>query len=70
MGDLNAKVGGGRSGEAVGNFGLGVRNERGDKWVEWCESWNQVIMNTTFRHHPRFLYTWKITGDRYLNQID
>ena len=70
MGDLNAKVGEGRSGEVVGKFGLGERNERGTKWVEWCESWNQVIMNTTFRHHPRFLYTWKSPGDRYRNQID
>ena len=29
MGDLNAKVGEGRSGKIVGDFGLGVRNERG-----------------------------------------
>ena len=63
MGDLNAKVGKGRSGNVVGNFGLGERNERGDKWVEWCESWDQVIMNTFFRHHPRHLYTWKSPGD-------
>ena len=70
MGDFNAKVGNGRSGEVVGDFGLGVRNERGDKLVEWCESRNQVIMNTIFRHHPRFLYTWKSPGDRYRNQID
>lgn len=70
MGDLNAKVGRGRSGEVVGNFGLGLRNERGDKWAEWCESWGQVIMNTNFRHHPRHLYTWKSPGDRFRNQID
>ena len=69
MGDLNAKVGRGRSGEVVGNFGLGLRNERGDKWAEWCESWGQVIMNTNFRHHPRHLYTWKSPGDRFRNQI-
>ena len=31
MGDLNAKVGAGRVGEVVGDFGLGVRNERGDR---------------------------------------
>ena len=70
MGDLNAKVGRGRSGDAVGDFGLGVRNERGDKWVDWCESWGQVIMNTNFIHHPRHLYTWKSPGDRTRNQID
>ena len=70
VGDLNAKVGCGRSGEVVGNYGLGQRNERGDRWVEWCESWEQIIMNTFFRHHPRYLYTWKSPGDRSRNQID
>ena len=70
IGDLNAKVGCGRSGEVVGDFGLGARNERGDKWVEWCESWSQIIMNTYFKHHPRHLYTWKSPGDRARNQID
>jgi len=27
-------------------------------------------MNTYFRHHPRYLYTWKSPGDRIRNQID
>ena len=70
VGDLNAKVGCGSSGEVVGNYGLGQRNERGDRWVEWCESWEQIIMNTFFRHHTRHLYTWKRPGDRVRNQID
>ena len=70
VGDLNAKVFRGRSVEVVGKYGLGQRNERGDRWVEWCESWGQIIMNTFFRHHPRHLYTWKSPGDRVRNQID
>ena len=70
MGDLNAKVGRGREGNIVGPYGLGVRNERGDKWVDWCQDHNRVIMNTWFRHHPRHLYTWKSPGDNVRNQID
>ena len=70
MGDLNAKVGVGPSGHSLGPFGLGVRNERGDKWVEWCEENEQVICNTWFRHHPRHLWTWSSLGDQYRNQID
>ena len=70
MGDLNAKVGRGREGDIVGNFGLGERNERGDGWVEWCGRWQQVILNTWFRQHPRHLWTWRSPGDRYRNQID
>ena len=63
MGDLNAKVGESCTGNVVGDFGLGERNKRG-------ESWDQVIMNTFFGHHPRRLYTWRNPGDRVRNQID
>ena len=52
MGDLNAKIGAGSSGDVVGPFGLGVRNERGDRWAEWCIENGQVVMNTWFRQPP------------------
>ena len=55
MGDLSAKVGSERIEDTVGPYGLGDRNERGDKWIEWCTENNQVIGNTWFRHHPRHL---------------
>ena len=70
MGDLNAKVGEGRLDDIVGPYGLGERNERGDRWVEWCVENKQVVLNTWFRHHPRKLWTWMSPGDRYRNQID
>ena len=70
LGDMNAKVGRGREGEVVGPFGLGDRNERGNRFVEWCEENSQVICNTWFRHSNRHLWTWKSPGDRYKNQID
>ena len=70
MGDLNAKVGMGRFEETVGPYGIGERNERGDKWVEWCVENEQVILNTWYRHHPRKLWTRQSPGDRYSNQID
>ena len=69
MGDLNAKVGRGR-GDVVGPYGLGTRNERGEKWIDWCEENRLMIVNTWFRQHPRRLYTWKSPGDLYRNQID
>ena len=46
MGDLNAKVGHGQDGMTVGEFGVEKKNEHGDRWVEWCEANNMVIMNT------------------------
>ena len=70
MGDFNAKVGQGRDGETVGPWGLGTRNERGQKFSEWCQENNQVILNTWFQNHPRRLWTWKSPGDIARNQID
>ena len=70
MGDLNAKIGAGRQGRVVGPYGLGERNERGDRWAEWCEGADQIIINTWFRHHRRHLWTWKSPGDGVRNQID
>ena len=46
MGDCNAKIGQGRYEDNVGSYGLGERNERGDKLIEWCKEHSQVVMNT------------------------
>nr|XP_037868970.1 uncharacterized protein LOC119628928 [Bombyx mori] len=74
LGDWNAKVGStlddNHIRSTVGKFGLGIRNERGEKLIEFCIERNLSIMNTYFQHHPRRLYTWRSPGDRYRNQID
>lgn len=74
MGDLNAKVGCGKEGSVVGSYGLGVRNERGDKFVQFCVENDLAIMNTFFKLPKRRLYTWKAPGDSkdhiIRNQID
>src|SRR5215469_3398590 len=70
MGHLNAKVGNERFDEVVGPWGLGDRNDRGERWIEWCMENKQIIVNTWFRHHPRHLWTWKSPGDRSRSQID
>ena len=70
MGDLNAKVGEGRSGKIVEDFGLGVRNERGERFVEWCTNHNQIITNTWFKHHNRRRWAWRSPNGVVKNQID
>ena len=71
MGDWNAKIGQTNAKSAVtGRFGLGERNERGDKLEEFCLAHNLVIGNTLFQQHPRRLWTWLSPGDRVRNQID
>ena len=70
MGDFNAKVGKGRSGDVVGDHGLGERNERGDRLVQFCQEQEMWIANTHFQKPERKLYTWRSPGDVYRNQID
>ena len=74
MGDFNAKIGRGRENNIVGPFGLGIRNERGDRLVEFCSKYKFTIANTWSDQPKRRLYTWKAPGDRtdrvIRNQID
>ena len=73
LGDFNAKIGEGRDGSSVGPFGLGDRNERGDRLLEFAEEHRLTITNTWFQHHPSKLYTWISPQDGeslVRNQID
>lgn len=70
MGDWNAVVGRGREGQTIGPFGLGERNERGNRLVEFCTEHNLVVTNTWFKNHERRLYTWMRPGDTGRYQID
>ena len=70
IGDWNAKVGNKESCSAVGPFGLDERNERGDRFIEWCDDHKMVISNTWFQNRKSRLYTWRSPGDRTRNQID
>ena len=51
MGDFNAKAGGHQEGDgaAVGQYGYGVRNERGTRFVHFAKSENLTISNTCFK---------------------
>lgn len=74
MSDLNAKIGLTKDEnhlrDVVGKFGLGDRNSRGEKWIQFCAENSLTVMNTCFEQHPRRLYTWVSPGDRARNQID
>ena len=54
IGDWNAKVG---SQEVTGKFGLGMRNEAGQRIMEFSQDNALVIANTLFQQHKRQLYT-------------
>ena len=42
----------------TGKFGLGVRNETGQRLIEFCQENALFIANTLFQQHKRRLYTW------------
>ena len=56
--DWNAKVGSQETPGVTGKFGLGVRNEAGQRLIEFGQENAPVIANTLFQQHKRRLYTW------------
>ena len=70
MGDWNASVGDQSEGKIVGKYGLGKRNGRGERLIDFCKERDLVVTNTWFKNNKRRIYTWKAPGDRYRKQID
>ena len=70
IGDWNAKVGNQETPGVTGKFGLGVRNEAGQRLIEFCQENTLVIANTLFQQHKRRLYTWPSPDGQHRNQID
>ena len=55
IGDWNAKVGRQETPGVTGKFGLGIRNETGQRLIEFCQENALVIANTLFQQHKRRL---------------
>ena len=70
IGDWNAKVGSQETPGVTGKFGLGIRNEAGQRLIEFCQENALVIANTLFQQHKRRLYTWTSLDGQYQNQTD
>ena len=70
VGDWNAKVGSQETPRVTGKFGLGLRNEAGQRLIEFCQENALVIANTFFQQHKRRLYTWTSPDRQHQNQID
>jgi len=54
----------------TGKFGLGVKDESGQRLTELSKENALVIANTLFQQHKRRLYTWTSPDGQYQNQID
>ena len=57
IGDWNAKVGSQETPGVTSKFGLGIRNEAGQRIIKFCQENALVIENTLFQQHKRRLYT-------------
>ena len=58
IGDWNAIVGSQETPGVTGKLGLEIRNEAGQRLIEFCQENTLVIANTLFQQHKRSLYKW------------
>ena len=72
IGDMNAKIGNNNDGyeRIMGTHGLGIMNNNGERFADFCLENNLVIGGTVFPHKTAHKYTWTSPGDRVRNQID
>ncbi|XP_033103525.1 uncharacterized protein LOC117106274 [Anneissia japonica] len=72
MGDLSAKVGEGNEGyeSVLGRHGIRIRNENGERLINFCGHNNLVVTGTIFPHRLIHKQTWTSPGGRVKNQID
>ena len=70
IGDWNTKVGSQETPGVTGKFGLGMRNEAGQRLIEFCQENALVIANTLSSNNTREDYTWTSPDGQHQNQID
>ena len=54
----------------MGAFGIGERNERGDRLIEFAEEHKLIMANTLFQKPKTRYWTWESPDGETRNQID
>ena len=73
MGDFNAKIGRKQQwekGKCTGGFGIGEKNERGERLINFAEEKRLFIANTFFEKNKNRYWTWESPKGEHKNQID
>ena len=65
IGDWHATGGSQETPRVTSKFGLGIRNEAGQRLIEFCQENALVIANTLFQQHKRRLYTWTLPDGQH-----
>ncbi|GFS08730.1 endonuclease-reverse transcriptase [Elysia marginata] len=73
IGDFNAKIGTKKKEEDlewIGCHGIGERNQRGQRLLDFAAENKLYITNTFYQKTKSRYWTWKSPGQQYRNQID
>ena len=70
MGDFNVILGNEKVPCVTGAHGTGIRNNSGQRLLEFCSANDLLVTNTGFRHHLRRKTTWISPNGRTKNEID
>src|SRR5271163_2190989 len=72
IGDFNAKIGSRKTGEdnIMGISGIGERNERGERLIEFATSRKLYIANRKYHRKTGRKWTWKSPDGSVKNEID
>ena len=70
LGDFNAILGNEKVPCVTGSHGTGIRNNSGQRLLEFCSANDLFVTNTGFRHHLRRKTTWISPDGRTKNEID
>ena len=69
MGDFNAILGNETAPCVTGAHGTGIRNNSGQRLLEFCSANDLFVTNTGFRYHRRRKTTWISPDGRTKNEI-
>ena len=71
MGDFNSKIGiRMKEEELLGPYGIGKRNDRGERLVQFAEENNLFILNSFYKKPPQAKWTWRSPDGKTKNEID
>ena len=65
IGDWNAKVGSQETPGVTGTFGLGVQNDAGQRFTEFCQE-NTLVIANTLSQQPKNITRWSVPKSDWL----